>query len=800
MIEISGKYVFDLEVGKYKDFIDYEDLIEFTIVEEAGNCLPVFDLKFKFKIPELRNYLTENNLLLVRFGSSKDDLKEIPLRIFQKNIQRYGQAQWIIVISGFYDAVPYLQETGSEVIKSGNSGISATEALRIVTSRYFNFKTNVESDLSVQKWLRCRKTARDFVTDIWLHSNIPNSFPGVTITKNGDFIFKDMIKSISEESKWIFSYDDIRSKNNVVVMSGNPESFNDTGLINTIIQNKRNLIFNMDSGDTAENIFIREPALSTTSKLEGVSVNAKDSINYYTNSNVHPNYWQSYTDNLNNLSFFSSVRTVISYLNYIIDDMNVLDIVEFLDLNPENPNETEGHYSGKYIISKLVRTIGENNNLATHVVLSRESSNEIRDYEDESSYQQILLENDEEYTLALNKLEDTKDTVKKSLKDKNLNLNIPNIKILSEELKGVFKNLIGFDLSGVWIKYDYLLSLAKSEGTSTLKTQILNDLKTKILDSISILIPSSNIFEFIGISKDKLVRDLSDFKNIKLTINSIVNALRFNISNMSISEILDTVETTSNTNFIFSLFGMNKNSLLDIINNPSIDYKVYLTELLDKYINNLFSNSLPVNMLKILFSYWLDKGETKSLDDNDSIIQQLNSGDYANYFQNGNLRIPNLGITKSSSEDFTASIFSWYISGLIDEDSINTGNTGLDNLMSQTIIYLKSEGIINPLVGNSFRRFWGTSKKDVINDDEIKHLYSHISNVRYFGQSIKCNNEYVYVMYPNYMLEGKLMIDGKNYTNFEIFNKNIEIDGEYTNYIVYRTLDKFSERIRIEVI
>ena len=41
MIEISGKYIFDISVGKYKEFITYEDLIEFTMIEEAGNCLPV---------------------------------------------------------------------------------------------------------------------------------------------------------------------------------------------------------------------------------------------------------------------------------------------------------------------------------------------------------------------------------------------------------------------------------------------------------------------------------------------------------------------------------------------------------------------------------------------------------------------------------------------------------------------------------------------------------------------------------------------------------------------------------------
>jgi len=804
MIEISGKYIFDISVGKYKEFITYEDLIEFTMIEEAGNCLPVFDLKFKFRIPELRNYFTENNLLVVKFGSSLEDLKDIPLRVFQKNIRRYGDSQWIAVVSGFYDAVSYIQETGSEVIKSSSgTGISATEAINTVSSRFFNFKTNITNDISNQKWLRCRKTARDFISDLWLHANIPNSFPAMVISKSGDFILKDMVKSMSEESKWTFGYTNTQNKNNIISISGNPENINDTGLINSIIQSKRNLIFNMDTGNISENIFNRDPILSNTSKLEGVDISSKDSINYYTNNNVHSNYWQSYINNLNSLSFFSGVRTIISYADYLIDDMNVLDIAEFLDLNPENPNETEGHHSGKYIISKLVRTIGDNKNLNTHVVLCRESANEVRDYQSEVTREQIILEDDKDYTLALNKLEDSKDSVRKFLSNRGLNLTIPNIRILPEDLMELFKSLIGFDLSGIWIRYDYLLSLARMEGISTLRTQILSDLKNSISNNLATLVSDSDVFTLIGTSKDRLIRDLLDFKNMKSVTYNMVNNLKYNITNLAVTELIDLLNNIPTTNFIFSLFGINKNSILDILNNSSINYKSYLSGLLDNSLNNLFGNtdsSLPTNIIKNLFLYWLNRGEVSSLETNSDIIQELNSNTYTGYIQNGNMIIPNLGSTSISPEDWTANIFSWYISGLIDEDSINTGNLGLDDLISRTIIYLKTQGINNPMVGTSFRRFWGTSNNIVINDNDIRNFYSHISNKRSFSQSIKCNNEYMYILYPEYMLEGRIRIDGNDYTNLEVITKNIKIDDNYQSYILYRTKDKFNKRIKVDVI
>ena len=87
MIEIQGQYIFDMQVGNYKDFIESRDLVEFTLIEEAGNTLPSFDLKFRFSIPELRSYLIENNVIRITIGSSDEDKVSIPLRIFKKDCE-----------------------------------------------------------------------------------------------------------------------------------------------------------------------------------------------------------------------------------------------------------------------------------------------------------------------------------------------------------------------------------------------------------------------------------------------------------------------------------------------------------------------------------------------------------------------------------------------------------------------------------------------------------------------------------------------------------------------------------------
>ena len=122
----------------------------------------------------------------------------------------------------------------------------------------------------------------------------------------------------------------------------------------------------------------------------------------------------------------------------------------------------------------------------------------------------------------------------------------------------LFKSLIGFDLSGIWIRYDYLLSLARMEGMSTLRTQILSDLKNSISNNLATLVSDSDVFTLIGTSKDRLIRDLLDFKNMKSVTYNMVNNLKYNITNLAVTELIDLLNNIPTTNFIFSLFGIDK--------------------------------------------------------------------------------------------------------------------------------------------------------------------------------------------------------------------------------------------------
>lgn len=827
MIVQDGQFVFDIAVGKYKDFLNFDDLVEFTLFEEAGCVLPSFDLIFKFNLSGLRNYLVENNQIQITFGKSANSKTTLPFRIYQKNIVKYGQSYWLATVHGFYDAIPFIKQTATSSYQG-----TATEVLQTVTSPYFKFQTNVQADNSYQFWLQCKKTSRDFATDVWLHSNIPNSFAGVAITKDGTFVFNDMIKAMSSPSKWTFSYNRYSTDPSNVLISGSSELLNDTGVVNSLTQNKTNIIYNMDDGSIDTFLLERNPLLASTSNLDASDITVKNSINYKQNSNVHDNYWQSYCYNLGQLTFFSGVRAIISYNYRWIDNMQVLDIAHLLDQSPSNASQSEGLYSGKYIISKIVRTINNARNLQTHVVLSREALNEVRDVVKDEQKQQIKAQqiqeatqtmNSEDYTLGATKLLNATNTITQLVSNKGFSLTLPTFKILADELNSVFSGFFGINEGAVWMKIDYLLT---APTTANFASTTLNFV--------------------LGNTNNNLNSIVSLFSGGGLTSASMTTSLLTNILGlMGIPTTYGTVSITNLTN-ITSSVNTNLSSILLLlgINTSS---PVLLTSSIVNNILNLMGipttplvtagTSLITTLLSLAFTSMITTGQTVSLSPTSSIINQINSpvATFTNLIDsNGNLNIPNVGSTPTDATSFTANVFSWYTAGIITPNSTNTGITttngtgsgdyNLDSLLNQTITYLVSGGgIVNQITTTDiFKCYWGSLTQNVLNAGDINLLYSKNNDRVYLNKNIKCNSSYIYILYPYDIAIsdfdsipdlddvddldaigglGALVfsINGNIYNNFNMTTQNINVGGTLTKYVVFRTNDRFSSSVNLIV-
>ena len=334
------------------------------------------------------------------------------------------------------------------------------------------------------------------------------------------------------------------------------------------------------------------------------------------------------------------------------------------------------------MIGKIVRTIGENKNFETHLVLTRESFNELIDYARETNTVALEIQEDSDYTKAIAKLNEIKNTIKNLLSGKNLKLNLPDIRLLAQELEDLTSTLFGFDDTGIWVKLEHVLS--------------------------------------------------------------------------------------SNT------------------------------------------TSLVFDVLTATFNYLSGKGETVYLEEDSSIMTELNSGNYDSFINKGYLVIPNIGATSLKATDYTASSFGWYVQDKL-TDTIQTGNDDLNAVLVETLNYIKEEAIINQQDSAVFRRFWGSYNDININEDELKQLYSDES-IRRYTHKIFVPKGYIYVAYPSYMELGNIRVDGEDYKvylpeeevidpkSFKVNYKDIKINGRYYEYIIYRSNIKFSNKVLLEVI
>jgi len=93
------------------------------------------------------------------------------------------------------------------------------------------------------------------------------------------------------------------------------------------------------------------------------------------NENVDPHYWSAYQNNLSYLSVLGISGILISFTK-VFANIKVLDLVSFRDLDIDL-SQSEGGYSGSYIVSKVSRMI-ENKVPVTMVQLNRESFSELQ--------------------------------------------------------------------------------------------------------------------------------------------------------------------------------------------------------------------------------------------------------------------------------------------------------------------------------------------------------------------------------------------------------------------------------------
>lgn len=372
-IAVAGQYIFSFSIGDiFNDFIQESDLLDFTIIEEAGNVLPTFELVFNIQDDRFLGVLTETNDLKVSFGRDDDDRIDTTLHIASLDSTGHGQGKRTVVLSGFLTNVSYIYN--SEMTISDKK--SAVEVMRDVAERHnFTPDFNVDTSSDQQHWIQPNVTAKKFVNDLWLHADRTDSFLAMALTVDSKFMIRDMRTLVEQDFQWRFTPFveepwDIPYDTNIGIKSN-------TGFINYWAgygQNK--LIFDLEDEDFR---FITEeakPIIALTREISRKAGLEKRYVNTgMQNDNVHKNYWQASLRNLTNLVIFGAVTVTVSFRDRF-RNIRPLDKVMFREQDVADPNIATEFHSGLYIVTKVCHRI-QNRQFVTTVELNRESFNQV---------------------------------------------------------------------------------------------------------------------------------------------------------------------------------------------------------------------------------------------------------------------------------------------------------------------------------------------------------------------------------------------------------------------------------------
>lgn len=373
MIGVEGQYVFKFKLGDRDDFIQEEELIRFTIIEEVGNVLPTFELAFSTLDEDILAELNEGNDIEVSFGKEPTDMIDVRLIVTRMDPVRSGDQKRIFAVVGMMSAVAYLNND-KIFISDKKSGV---EVVKEIASQHFDTGStfNVGKSQDIQHWVQANISNRAFINQCWIHSDIPNSFIACGISTDNKFILKDIKKDLSQPFRWRFISE--IEKDNDISYDGDFGIDMNGGFINNWLGYKREkLIYNLEDG-TEE--FISEelkPVVALAKELtRRADVEKRAATAGIKNENVHPNFWQAHLRNLSNLAVFGSVKLVVSFHNRF-EKIRILDQVMFKEDSLSNVKTASSSYlSGIYYVSKVARTV-EHRQFVTTCEILRESLNE----------------------------------------------------------------------------------------------------------------------------------------------------------------------------------------------------------------------------------------------------------------------------------------------------------------------------------------------------------------------------------------------------------------------------------------
>lgn len=396
---VQGYYSLQINVNDKLWELDASSLLRFLYEEEAGNVGAVCEFDFVTQDASIISYLNEGNEVKVTIGGYEylvGDTKPNVENILKKQVLNIT----VVELEVKYDSYPYIQVFCSgiignydyhvkhrkQIIKQKNS----IDAIKSVLESNGGF-TKIDNTVSlvskdVQNWIQYSITDRDFISDIWLHSDFGDNVLLMGVNSQGQFVLRDakslLIQLADKQYKYTFSnagskqdgsakgmvqYDSILYTQSASVSN------------NSYTYNREKLVYDLENGtESLQNPDIKSSWISSNNKL-----NRKDTITKLSthcgmvNANVHANWNKSYNYNVGRILSFGSSQLVLAFNGKFLDDLQILDPVNVTINQMTGSQMTTDYESGGYIVSKICRCV-MNRQFTTTVTCCRESISNLK--------------------------------------------------------------------------------------------------------------------------------------------------------------------------------------------------------------------------------------------------------------------------------------------------------------------------------------------------------------------------------------------------------------------------------------
>lgn len=375
MIGVDGQYMVRFSIADVHDFISEVNFVSLIMSEQAGNVLPEFQLSFILQDDSLMGYLHEGNDIRISYGRDASSLLDGRMAITRLVTKRRGEGR-LVSATGIYSALPYVNQSRFMISEPMTSAELMLSRARV----YFPSQSiQAPSASDAQRWISPGWSDKKFLSEVWMHSYLPGSFPALAISTDGRFIFRDVRAALAQGPLWKITKD-IRDPEHDIVSNDDAEVEVNSGFMNSWMgYGKQQRVYHLEEG-TSEDIVAsaQGSVVALTKKIaRRADIEARFAASGVQNENTHENYWRAYQQNLVGLGSCSSVSVTLSYSGRIMP-MRVLDTILFKDDDVGRLRTSASEFnSGLYIITGITRTF-MNRQIRTVVNMTRESFNALR--------------------------------------------------------------------------------------------------------------------------------------------------------------------------------------------------------------------------------------------------------------------------------------------------------------------------------------------------------------------------------------------------------------------------------------